>query len=256
MKPEPNQEILCSNCGRAIRPGARHCSGCGTRIATEEDRKYLEGSNSLKTLLWLYGSLLIFIGILRLLKITSGASWSMTVDILFSIIILVFAIRNSSELRPLYKLKGLNIFRLVLVAGGAVVFAMLVIVFSDWLQNSLLHSQVYNEEYLFTDTAYPLLFSILSIAVQPALFEEMGFRGLIYNQLFKAGGPTVALLVSSFMFAILHLSVISLLWIVPIGIVFGWLRQRYNTLWYGMIGHFIYNSTIVCYYFYSTSHSL
>ena len=47
----------------------------------------------------------------------------------------------------------------------------------------------------------------------------------------------------------MHLQIISLLWLIPIGLVFGLLRNKYNTLWYGVIGHFVYNFSITVYEF-------
>ncbi|HEV7231415.1 MAG TPA: CPBP family intramembrane glutamic endopeptidase [Bacteroidia bacterium] len=244
-----NQEQLCKTCGRQIRQGVRFCSHCGTAAPNEEHEEYVAGTNSLRTLLWLYGSLLVFIVFIRLLKFVSGAGWNFMVDILFSLIIFRFALRNRNELRPLLSFKNISVLKVLITIGVSVIFAGLVLLFSGWLKQTIFHSGVFSEEYLFDDTAYPLLFSILSIAVQPAIFEEIGFRGLIYDQLNKAGGPQAALLVSSFMFAILHLSIISLLWLVPIGLALGWMRQRYNTLWYGMIAHFCYNVCVVLYNF-------
>ena len=53
--------------------------------------------------------------------------------------------------------------------------------------------------------------------------------------------PTGAVYITAFVFGIIHLAVISMLWLVPLGLIFGMLRAKYNTLWYGVIGHFTYN---------------
>ena len=47
----------------------------------------------------------------------------------------------------------------------------------------------------------------------------------------------------------IHLSIISLLWLVPLGLVLGFLRGKYNTLWYGMVAHFTYNFAITIFEF-------
>ncbi|HXC03511.1 MAG TPA: CPBP family intramembrane glutamic endopeptidase, partial [Bacteroidia bacterium] len=182
---------------------------------------------------------------IRKIESANDPVWAFGIDILFALLILGFSLYGYRNLLPLLSLRNVKIFRMALVAMGAVLFGLVVIQVSTWLNQSLFQTGRYSELYMFQDSSYPLLFSILSIAVQPAIFEELGFRGLIYNHIHKAGGPAAALLVSSFMFAILHLSILSLLWLVPAGLCFGWLRQRYNTLWYGMAGHFFYNSTIV-----------
>ncbi|MFI5149269.1 MAG: type II CAAX prenyl endopeptidase Rce1 family protein [Bacteroidia bacterium] len=248
------QTVLCSKCSRPFRPGARYCSGCGTAAPKEEDPEHSAGKNSLNAMLWFYGSLLVFIFIIRKIESVQGPEWAFGIDILFALLVLGFALKSYRELLPLLRVKDLEIIKIISVAITAILFGFLVIQISTWLHQNLFHSGQYNEMYMFEDSAFPLLFSILSIAVQPAFFEELGFRGLIYSHIEKAGGGAAALLVSSFMFAILHLNIISLLWLVPAGLTFGWLRQRYNTIWYGITGHFFYNSTIVVIDFYSRAH--
>lgn len=38
--------------------------------------------------------------------------------------------------------------------------------------------------------------------------------------------------------------VICMLWLVPGGLIFAFMRMKYNTLWYGIVGHFTYNFVI------------
>jgi membrane protease YdiL (CAAX protease family) len=85
----------------------------------------------------------------------------------------------------------------------------------------------------------------LFIAVQPAIFEEITFRGFLFNNLKQVSGGPSAVYITGFVFGMMHLALISLLWLVPIGLAFGYLRNKYNTLWYGVIGHFTYNFIIV-----------
>ncbi|TXH26639.1 MAG: CPBP family intramembrane metalloprotease [Cyclobacteriaceae bacterium] len=49
----------------------------------------------------------------------------------------------------------------------------------------------------------------------------------------------------------MHLAFISLIWLIPIGLAFGFLRSRYNTIWYGIVGHFVYNFCITVYEFWN-----
>jgi membrane protease YdiL (CAAX protease family) len=85
---------------------------------------------------------------------------------------------------------------------------------------------------------------VIMTCVSPAIFEEIAFRGFMFENLQALASSKEAVYISAILFGIMHLSFISLLWLIPLGIIFAMLRVKYNTLWYGIIGHFIYNFTI------------
>jgi len=69
-------------------------------------------------------------------------------------------------------------------------------------------------------------------------------------------GPALSMLIGGFMLThygwralFICIGLGSLLWLVPIGLAFGYLRDKHNTLWYGMIGHFAYNFSITFFEF-------
>ncbi|MBL7895686.1 MAG: CPBP family intramembrane metalloprotease [Bacteroidia bacterium] len=97
----------------------------------------------------------------------------------------------------------------------------------------------------YKDSPLPLLFSIISVGVFPAIFEEIAFRGILFNELKNIVSNNSTIIISTVLFTILHFSLISFLWIFPIGLLFGYLRSKYDNLIYGIIGHFVYNSSIV-----------
>ncbi|MBK6986473.1 MAG: CPBP family intramembrane metalloprotease [Bacteroidetes bacterium] len=67
----------------------------------------------------------------------------------------------------------------------------------------------------------------------------------MFNELQKITSVSATIIITTVLFTILHFSLISFLWIFPIGMLFGYLRAKNNSLLYGIIGHFIYNSSIV-----------
>lgn len=86
-----------------------------------------------------------------------------------------------------------------------------------------------------------VLWPILMIVVLPPLEEELAFRGLIYGGLRKSLTVTETFIVSSFAFAILHLSVPSLVTHFPLGLYLVWLRHKSNSLWPGVFAHACHN---------------
>ena len=77
----------------------------------------------------------------------------------------------------------------------------------------------------------------------PAIFEELGFRGFLLSNLLKITEVDQAVYVSAFLFAIIHLSFISLFWLIPFALFLGFTRIKEQTIWYGVIFHFTFNCT-------------
>jgi membrane protease YdiL (CAAX protease family) len=86
---------------------------------------------------------------------------------------------------------------------------------------------------------------IYSIAITPAIFEELTFRGVMYNLSATILPERFVIVLTACLFAIMHLSLVSMLWLLPFGIFLGYLRKKYNTLWYGVVFHFAFNLTAV-----------
>jgi len=77
----------------------------------------------------------------------------------------------------------------------------------------------------------------------PALFEELGYRGYMLQTLLKVAEPDQAIYISAFLFAIIHMSFISLFWLIPFALFLGFVRIKEGTLWYGILIHFCFNLT-------------
>ena len=100
----------------------------------------------------------------------------------------------------------------------------------------------------------PALIMIYSIALNPAIFEELAFRGVLYNYFQFLFDEKLVVIVTGFMFAIVHLSLISLFWLVPFGILVGAMRKRFGTIWYGIIFHFTFNLIAVLFDLYKNGY--
>jgi uncharacterized protein len=83
------------------------------------------------------------------------------------------------------------------------------------------------------------------IALNAAVLEELAFRGVIYTILRKYIRLNEAMIVTSFAFAILHLSVLGLLTHVGLGMYFCWLRERSGSVYPCMLAHFLHNTLVL-----------
>jgi membrane protease YdiL (CAAX protease family) len=81
-------------------------------------------------------------------------------------------------------------------------------------------------------------------ALSAGVCEEVGFRGYMQRPIEKRHGAIAAILVSSTLFTLLHLTKgWALIGMVPIvfgaGLLLGTLARAAGTLWFGMLGHWI-----------------
>jgi membrane protease YdiL (CAAX protease family) len=82
---------------------------------------------------------------------------------------------------------------------------------------------------------------ILFTCIQPAIIEELAFRGVIFAGLTKALSGMETILVSALMFMVLHLSPLRFPHTLALGIGAGFLRYRTKSIYPCMLMHFSHN---------------
>lgn len=89
-----------------------------------------------------------------------------------------------------------------------------------------------------------LLPLLLIVAVMPGIAEELVFRGLLLHG-FKKLGNKKAILISSLLFALMHLEPSRLLFTFILGIIFAMITLRTGTIWYSAVIHCLINATSI-----------
>ena len=92
-----------------------------------------------------------------------------------------------------------------------------------------------------------MVMMILVFCVFPAVIEEIAFRGLIQHWLQIAIKPWRALVLASFLFAVMHFSVLSLPYLFLVGMLLGWAKMKTGSLYPSMLIHFLHNWFVVVY---------
>lgn len=177
--------------------------------------------------------------------------YSLLAEGVFLVIPLYYALRAARQLadgtRSLWQLLGMRRFR-VLQAVLLVLLSFMVIVFVNdayqWLITTLhLSLQVNSEQILRQGKIVPLTtYVMLFMAVFWAPFcEEIFFRSFTFMGL-KNGMPLFwAVVLSAFIFAVLHFDPASFPVLFIIGIALALLRWKTASIWPGMILHFMNN---------------
>jgi membrane protease YdiL (CAAX protease family) len=71
---------------------------------------------------------------------------------------------------------------------------------------------------------------VLAIVVIAPIAEEVFFRGVVFNAWLREGGRRFAFIGSAFLFAVIHVSLLSLLPIFALGLMLAWIYDRTGTL--------------------------
>ncbi len=100
------------------------------------------------------------------------------------------------------------------------------------------------------------LMAIVVMAFFPALFEELFFRGAVQNLLERWWKkPLWAILVTSLLFSLIHMSVFLFLSRAVLGFVLGLMYQRSKNLWVNILAHFLNNTVAVIQLFWISRHA-
>jgi len=239
-------EFLCPSCGGKLKVTDTFCGHCGKEIINVGIVEYKNDvfKDLAPTLLYYFITLLL-LGLYKLTTIfPEGFEGMVIVSTIDILIVCVFWWNSSNEIKPLFSFREVKVKILMLTVGAALAGSVVISYLATLIQVAIRDDVFYNY-YLFYDTSYPKFFAILFICVHPAIFEEIAFRGFLFSNLEKITSSIGALYITSFLFGIMHISIISLLWLVPIGLAFAFLRMRYNIIWYGIIGHFTYNFGVI-----------
>jgi membrane protease YdiL (CAAX protease family) len=92
-----------------------------------------------------------------------------------------------------------------------------------------------------------LIGRVVMICGMPAIFEEIGFRGLAQTWLMRVISPWKAVIVSAIFFSAAHLSVLGGPYLLMVGALLGWVRWRTGSLYPGMVLHFLHNLAVLWY---------
>jgi len=111
------------------------------------------------------------------------------------------------------------------------------------------------EAMLDMETYTELWVCIGILAVLPAIFEELVFRGLMINMASNTfRRKRTAVLFQAFVFATIHFSPFEFAGIFAMGLIFGLIYVSTGSLWYSTIAHFIFNASTVMVQFITLKH--
>lgn len=231
----------CSLCDRPLWSGARFCGACGTRVGREPASA--AGSRTMDDVRMLLGFFLSAMAIAVVwsvwFRVTEDAFVSeLGAGVSLAALTVGYGVWHRDLLAGALRTAGFSVGGYALVAAVSVPGVLLVSAYVDSL-HGVLGLQMESELAGFAGRS--VLWPLLMVVVLPPLSEEVAFRGILYGGLRRSLSVGEAMFLSSFAFAMLHLSVMSLFTHLPLGAYFCWLRQRSGSVWPGVFAHACHN---------------
>ncbi len=90
-----------------------------------------------------------------------------------------------------------------------------------------------------------ILFELAALALIPGILEELIFRGVLYGGLRTMIPIPAANLLSALIFGAVHMNVTQFLYAFFLGLLFGWVYERYGNLWASALMHMAGNTASI-----------
>lgn len=84
---------------------------------------------------------------------------------------------------------------------------------------------------------------LLAIGLIVPFYEEIFFRGLLFQEIRRTTGPWFAVLSQGLLFGAFHLNWLQFIYAFPVGIILGLVYLRYHSIWAPILIHIALNST-------------
>lgn len=173
--------------------------------------------------------------------IISGVSWILILSSILATLLfwVVYILRRKSFIKEL-KIRALPREAVVLsiLAGLGISVALTGIInFIDIAKYFPKATQELAEMFAGSD----LLSLLLAVGIIVPIFEELMFRGLIFNEMRRAMPPWLALVLSGVVFGVAHMNPIQIMYTIPMGILLAVLYYRTGSLWTPILVHIAWN---------------
>lgn len=159
--------------------------------------------------------------------------------VIFLPLLFFYFYRFPSSVKETFSLRPVRIGD-VLICLGIALFSMpivsMIVFLTSFLQPNLVESSMGE---MMGSNFFLVLFLI---AVQPAVFEELMFRGIAFRS-YGYLGEKKAILISAFLFALLHMNLQQALYAFLLGSLFAFFVGRTGSIFASMIPHFFINAS-------------
>jgi membrane protease YdiL (CAAX protease family) len=239
---ETTEIRYCIQCGVPNAATVKFCSSCGHRQTGSSAAYPAHNWQLLQQSALFYGIYILICALSSFIDYFKTIGWFLIIEIIVAGTALLFFLYNWDDCKKVLRWPSFSWQKLAAYGAIAMTGGLLIHYIGIWI-NITLFSRDYYYYSIFDDSRGAAYLIIFFTAVTPALFEELGFRGYLLQSLLNIADTGQAVFISAFLFAIIHLSFISLFWLIPFALFLGYTRVKENTIWYGVFFHFCFNLT-------------
>lgn len=163
---------------------------------------------------------------------------------------------HTFAIRPVYVLCAIIVLILCNIPGVNLLsycnthFVQHIVDGNSALMQSYSHNEQMNEFLMNTTPVKNLIVNIVTIALLPAIGEELFFRGLLQQILQRRlANIHIVIFATALIFSLFHNDVFNIVPRLAMGILFGYLFFLTRNVYYPIIAHCVHNATVVLVYF-------
>jgi membrane protease YdiL (CAAX protease family) len=259
----------CPYCGHPLVEGYYFCLACATPFRSADEvlpvvqpRVLTDGEvierkvPQVKTLFWTYFAVLIGCAVLGLLLSYGGGDTVSEPNILLMVLLqevglvvttIVFGVIYRRSLAVQFKRLGFFKPAFPAAVVGLAVLLLINYGYHSWVESLLPEGGGGIVEEL-RNIGLSMGELVVLICVFPAVLEEIAYRGLLQHWLQAAVKPWKAIVLASFLFTLMHFSLISFFYLFGVGMLLGWTKYRTGSLYPPMLLHFVHNFVVLAYF--------
>jgi len=164
-------------------------------------------------------------------------------------LLLVNIENNYAESMKKFTIKSI-IFLIIIFLGYFLIVCSLILPFEKTLQG------FENNMTFAKSLAKTPLFMIIYACILGPVMEEFVFRGIVLGGLLKSYSNTTAILVSAFLFGIIHFNLAQFMLAFPLGLLIGYLYIKTHSIYLCMLMHGLYNTFSFAFALYYPHHNI
>jgi len=257
--PPQGQTAYCHYCRAPLSQFFYFCLACGTPfqsidavVAPLRPRELTDGERverkapQVHTLFWSYFGLLIGVFVVTGLVFREERVdlQLLVADVALLALTCIWGWIHRVSLKAQFGVFGFN--RGAAYIGLAILVPLLAVDFGyhTWLE-SLMKDPPDDMLSDLREAGVGELVLVISFCVMPAIIEEIAFRGLIQHWLQTAIRPHKAIIYASFLFTVMHFSILSFPYLFAVGALLGWVKWKTRSLYPSMLIHFLHNYVVI-----------
>jgi len=141
---------------------------------------------------------------------------------------------NTLTNRPGEMIAGLLLTCVALGFVAQAIISVITIILPKWM----MEYEELLEQAGFTDVTLVLL---LYACIFGPIIEELGIRGVGFTYARRAFGPVAALIMQALLFGIMHMNKVQFVYTFFVGLAFGYMVMKFESLWISIFAHILYN---------------